>query len=75
MNTNKRKYISIAVFAAAIILVIVSFIKQYVVSGHINTSTLIMGMAIIAFSAFRTVQMLKTSPQCDDKKENVENKE
>ena len=75
MNTNKRKYISIAVFAAAIILVIVSFIKQYAVSGHISISTLVMGVVIIAFSVFRTVQMLKAPSQCDDKKEDLNDKE
>jgi len=75
MNTNTRKYISVAVFAAAIILVIISFIKQYAVSGRINVSTLIIGIVIIAFAAFRTVQMLKAPFQCDDKKEDVKDKE
>ncbi|MDP4115462.1 MAG: hypothetical protein Q8903_04975 [Bacteroidota bacterium] len=75
MNTNTRKYISVAVFAAAIILVIISFIKQYAVSGRINVSTLIIGIVIIAFAAFRTVQMLKAPSQCDDKKEDVKDKE
>jgi hypothetical protein len=74
MITNTRKYISVGIFAVAIILIIVSFIKQYSISGHINTSTLVLGIVIIAFAAFRTIQMLKMPSQCDDKKEEPEEK-